>query len=258
MYEVRNSQFIKIFDELCYCHDRLTVFSDFVKMCAISIYNSFANSETLEKEYLRTINSYNKKEQELFTKLFAELIMMYEQSNEIVDILGPIYMNTKSKDEKLGQVFTPEHIAEFMAEINVANDEDLKTKIENDGFITVMDPACGSGGLVLAYAKALKKHNINYQSDLLIDVTDISDTCVYMVYIQLSLYGIPAIVKCGNTLTQEIRFTLVTPLYFLQYWKFIRKSKDNTTNQKENVVDKTIQNNLKEVMVKGNCQISLF
>ena len=84
MYEVRNSQFIKIFDELCYCHDRLTVFSDFVKMCAISIYNSFANSETLEKEYLRTINSYNKKEQELFTKLFAELIMMYEQSNEIV------------------------------------------------------------------------------------------------------------------------------------------------------------------------------
>lgn len=214
MYEVRNSQFIKIFDELCYCHDRLTVFSDFVKMCAISIYNSFANSETLEKEYLRTINSYNKKEQELFTKLFAELIMMYEQSNEIVDILGPIYMNTKSKDKKLGQVFTPEHIAELMAELNVANDENLKTKIEKDGFITVMDPACGSGGLVLAYAKAFKKHNINYQSDLLIDVTDISDTCVYMVYIQLSLYGIPAIVKCGNTLTQEIRFTLVTPYIF--------------------------------------------
>ena len=113
-----------------------------------------------------------------------------------------------------------------MAELNVANDENLKTKIEKDGFITVMDPACGSGGLVLAYAKALKKHNINYQSDLLIDVTDISDTCVYMVYIQLSLYGIPAIVKCGNTLTQEIRFTLVTPLYFLQYWKFIKSMID--------------------------------
>lgn len=145
MYEVKNSQFTKIFDELCCCHDRLNVFSDFVKMCAISLYNAFAHNETLEKEYLRTINSYNKKEQELFTKMFAELIMMYEESSEIVDILGPIYMNTKSKDKKLGQVFTPEHIAELMAEINVENDEDLKTKIQNNGFITVMDPACGSG-----------------------------------------------------------------------------------------------------------------
>lgn len=113
-------------------------------------------------------------------------------------------------------------------------------------------------GLVLSYAKVLKKHNIDYQSDLLVDVTDISDICVYMVYIQLALYGIPAIVKCGNTLTQEIKFTLVTPLYFLQYWKFSKKPKDNIINQKETIVDKTIQNNLKEVMVKGNCQISFF
>lgn len=117
-------------------------------------------------------------------------------------------------------------------------------------------------GLVLAYAKVLKKHNIDYQSELLVDVTDISDICVFMVYIQLSLYGIPAIVKCGNTLTQEIKFTLVTPLYFLQYWKFrkafIQKPEDNTTNQKETIVDQTIQDKFKEVMVKGNCQISFF
>ncbi len=145
MYEVKNSQFIKIFDELSYCHDRLNVFSDFVKMCAISIYRSFAHNETLENEYLRTIKSYNKKEQELFTKMFAELIIMYEESNEIVDIIGSIYMDTKSKDKKLGQVFTPEHIAELMAEINVEKGENFKTIIEKNGFITVMDPACGSG-----------------------------------------------------------------------------------------------------------------
>ncbi len=117
-------------------------------------------------------------------------------------------------------------------------------------------------GLVLVYAKVLKKHNINYQSDILVDVTDISDICVFMAYIQLSLYGIPAIVKCGNALTQEIKFTLVTPLYFLQYWKFrkdfIQKTEDNTTNQKEIIINKTIQDKFKEVMVKGNCQISFF
>ena len=78
-------------------------------------------------------------------EMFAELIIMYEESNEIVDIIGSIYMDTKSKDKKLGQVFTPEHIAELMAEINVEKGENFKTIIEKNGFITVMDPACGSG-----------------------------------------------------------------------------------------------------------------
>lgn len=61
MYELKNMEFKKTYDELCSFHDRLTIFSDFVKMCAISIYNSFAKNEELENEYLRTINSYNKK-----------------------------------------------------------------------------------------------------------------------------------------------------------------------------------------------------
>ena len=30
------------------------------------------------------------------------------------------------------------------------------------------------------------------------------------------------------------------------------------SNQNEIIVDKTIQNQFKEVMIKGNCQISLF
>ena len=82
-------------------------------------------------------------------------------------------------------------------------------------------------GLVLAYAKVLNEHNIDYQKDLFIDVTDISSTCVYMTYIQLALYGIPAINMMNS-------------------------------NQNEIIVDKTIQNKFKEVMIKGNSQISLF
>lgn len=118
-------------------------------------------------------------------------------------------------------------------------------------------------GLVLAYAKVLNEHNIDYQKDLFIDVTDISSTCVYMTYIQLSLYGIPAIVKCGDSISQKMKFRMETPLYFLQYWKFrnafVKNSKNMmNSNQNEIIVDKTTQNQFKEVMIKGNCQISLF
>lgn len=118
-------------------------------------------------------------------------------------------------------------------------------------------------GLVLSYARALQKQNINYQEYLLVDVTDISDICVYMTYIQLALYGVPAIVRCGNTLTQEMRFKMETPLFFLHYSKFRKFYMKNQNEIKENtvVIDKskiTNQNLFKEVTIKGNCQIALW
>ena len=71
-------------------------------------------------------------------------------------------------------------------------------------------------GLVLSYARALQKRDINYQECLLVDVTDISDICVYMTYIQLSLLGIPAIVEHMNTLSLEKYSTWKTPGYYLR------------------------------------------
>lgn len=145
MYGIKNKEFINAYDAICMRHDRLNVFSDFVKICSISIYNAFAQNQEMEKEYLRTINSYNKEEQSLFIKMFSELIMTFEESKEVVDLLGPIYMDTKSKDSKLGQVFTPEHVAELLARIAMGDEKSFKNQIEKNGFVTVLDPACGSG-----------------------------------------------------------------------------------------------------------------
>ena len=145
MYGIKNKEFINAYDAICKKNDRLKVFSDFVKICAISIYNAFAQNQEMEKEYLRTINSYNKEEQSLFIKMFSELIIMFEESKEVVDLLGPIYMDTKSKDSKLGQVFTPEHVAELLARIAMGDEKSFKNQIEKNGFVTVFDPACGSG-----------------------------------------------------------------------------------------------------------------
>lgn len=262
MYHLGNNEFKNAYDELCYFHDRLTVFSDFIRMCAISIYNSFANNEILESDYLKTINSYSKNEQELFIKMFGELILMYEKSDTIVDILGPLYMNMSSKDRNLGQVFTPEHIAKLMAKITIEdNKENFEKSIKENGFITMCEPTCGSGVMIISLAKVLKSKAINYQQNLLIKANDISDVCVYMTYIQLALYGIPAIVSCGNSLTLKNKFNLETPLYFLQYWKFndgIIEKSENTLNSEQNKIIVNEKNQFKEIMIKGNCQISLF
>ena len=122
--------------------------------------------------------------------------------------------------------------------------------------------------MILAFAKSLYKHDINYQQQLLVEATDISDICVYMTYIQLSLYGIPAVVHCGDTLTQKMRFKMETPFFFLNYWKFRRfytqcneeEPKEIEEHKNKIIIDKPIENQilLKETIVKGNCQITLW
>lgn len=264
MYENHVKSFQKIYDSIARNYGEYTVFSDFVKICAISIYNSFAKNSQMEEEYLRTIKKYEKDEQQALSKMFAELVMMYKESKEVTDILGPFYEKEHLGNSHIGQFFTPSHISDLMSEMQIAEEETLRESIDENGFITMCEPSCGAGGMILSFAKALQKRNINYQSDLLVEATDISEVCAYMTYIQLALYGIPAVVYCGNALTLEIRFKMETPLFFLQYWKFrkfYRKDENKIERPKPKIIiDKPIENqNLyKEAIIKGNCQISLW
>lgn len=122
--------------------------------------------------------------------------------------------------------------------------------------------------MILGFARALKSRGINYQQNLLVVATDISPTCAYMTYIQLALYGIPAIVHCGDTLTLKMNFKMETPFFFTNYWKFSKIFKQNNEeiqekieeSQNKIVIEKPIENQilLKETIVKGNCQITLW
>ncbi len=89
-----------------------------------------------------------------------------------------------------------------------------------------------------------------------------------MTYIQLSLYGIPAVVYCGNTITRETRFKMETPLYYLQYWKFqgcnmqdnLEDNKNIKQTESRIIVEKPIDKEkiFNEITIKGNTQLSLW
>lgn len=143
MYEEHLKRFTELYSTLSCKYSN--VFADFVKICAISIYNSFAKNKEMEKEYLRIINSYEKEHQEIFTKMFGELIMMYEKSGKITDILGPFYEKQNLGNSRLGQFFTPTHISNLMSEITLEDENTLKEKIKERGFITMVEPTCGAG-----------------------------------------------------------------------------------------------------------------
>ena len=271
MYNLISKKYIDIFNNLGQKYDHERVFYDFIKMSSIAIYNSFAKNEELENQYISIINHYEKNDQELFAKLLAELIMMYEKAGDIVDILGQFYMNERFGNSKLGQCFTPSHISDLMAEVSIGDESNLKNDIKEKGFVTLYEPCCGSSGMILSFVKALQKRNINYQQQLLVQAEDISDKCIYMSYLQLSLYGIPAILCCGDVFSRKMNFCLQTPSFYLQYWKFkkfFKQEANKKTIEKNNtekikqaiIIDKPIIDNklFKEVTIKGNTQISLW
>lgn len=157
MYKERLKNFTKIYDELSRVYGNANVFMDFVKMCAISIYNSFAKNQEMEEEYLKIINTYKKEHQNIFPKMFGELIMMYEEAGDIIDILGPFYERENFGNSHLGQFFTPSHISDLMAEISIEDENTLKKNIEKNGFITMSEPTCGAGRYDTFNCKIIKE-----------------------------------------------------------------------------------------------------
>lgn len=260
MYEQYYKEFIKQFHYLSEKHDKHNVFLDFLKISSFSMYNAFLHSQEIEEKYLSVVSKYEKSEIEIFVKMFSNLILMYESKGEITDILGELYMKERMESKDLNQFFTPFHIAEFMGKINCGTKEEMQKIIDKNGYITLSEPCCGAGAMILGFAKALKDEDINYQQDLLVYAVDISEVCTYMTYIQLSLYGIPAIVYCGETLSMKMNFHLETPLYFMNYWKF--RNRKNTKNDENNETDEIIEKEniikFNEVTKNGVCQMSFF
>ncbi|HIX83941.1 MAG TPA: hypothetical protein H9979_05305 [Candidatus Megamonas gallistercoris] len=72
--------------------------------------------------------------------------------------------------------------------------------------------------MILAWATTIAKCGYNPQKVMFIYATDIDIRCVNMCYMQLSLYGLPAVVVHGDTLALKIWDTIYTPIYYFDWW----------------------------------------
>lgn len=196
------------------------VFTDFVQICALSISNSVhtRHFDEREKQYLEIIAKYEKKEQEIFPRMFACLVEAMEYELEVhglTDVLGVLFHDLELHNKWKGQFFTPQHICTMMGKLSI--DENDQT-IKEQGHVNVCEPCAGSGAMVLGFAQAMKECGHDYCSQLVVRATDIDIKCVHMCYIQLALYGIPAVVVHGNMITLEEWSHWYTPLYILGGW----------------------------------------
>ena len=160
------SDFVKTFKKIAISKSDESVFTDFldISICTLS-------AGQYEEEYLSIVKRYKKEEVGLFCELFAHMIMVMDDNGAgLTDCLGEFFEQNLSRG-KHGQFFTPEHVCDFMAAI--VNPE------ENDK--RILDPACGSGRMLLSAAK-INRNNYFFGAD-------IDSTCCKMAAINLCLNG---------------------------------------------------------------------
>lgn len=205
----------KLIDANARRHRRHEVFRDFCELSALAISNSvdLSQFDAREARYLEIVGRYEREEVERFPQMLAHLIESLEGGMH--DAMGSLFMSLELGDHWKGQYFTPYEVSRMMAMMTLT---DAPAQIERKGFITVCEPACGAGAMVIACAHALHDQKINYQQAMHVTTIDIDPTAVHMAYIQFSLLHIPAIVIHGNALTVEEWGHFVTPAHVLGRW----------------------------------------
>lgn len=228
-FKNHRKEFIKLLEKVAYGHSQWNVFSDFLQLSALSLSNSsdvyhIMNGEKTwnerEENYLQIVNKYNEQERKLFPQMLAELVFELEDACEsrYVDVLGEIFHEMNFHDKWKGQFFTPQSVSDMMGAM-VIDDSAVKAKINERGFITINEPCCGAGSIILGAMNAMKELNLNPCKQALIYATDIDLRCVCMCYIQLSLYGVPAVVMQKDALSDKVyNAPFFTPVYVLDGW----------------------------------------
>jgi len=230
--------FIKCLNEIDQTKRNYDVFQDFLTCSAISLANVLLKDKNYEKKYLEVIKQY--KQPEKLADLLGITALALEKKP--CDFLGRVYMLGNFGNKNTGQFFTPYHISQLMAECTF-DKNNIQKIINTQRYITVSDPCCGAGGMIIAFAETILKHGFNPQKQIIFQGIDIDITCCKMSYIQTSLLGLTGEIIHGDSLSLNLWQTFTTPMTILnldRYRNFKQQIKSPET-EKLNKITETIQ-----------------
>ncbi len=218
-------EIIKIIEKMAWRYDKDRFISDVFECGAIAVSNRVDWNEAKKREerYEKILAAYDddgkKAISEVFGKIFALLSSVVYEDGVFADYLGDLFMRCGAGNKYNGQFFTPYHVSQAMAKCGIAEDLILEKK-RTDGILSMNDPCCGGGGLMIAGLEVLHGAGLNYARNCYIECSDIDARCVYMTYLQLALAGASAVVKHQDAISQQVWSVWRTPAYMLQYPRF--------------------------------------
>lgn len=165
-----------------------------------------------EHEYLALVEKYGATTIRVWSEVMGKLLL--HAKTERRDYLGEITMGLGMGAKDRGQFFTPYSMSLLAAQMAFDKPSVLKA-IETKGYVSINEPSCGSGGMIVAYAQTMLSAGLNIE-DMRVVAQDIDRHCVNMTYVQMWIYDIPAVVIRGDTLKAEEHEVLITPAYMHQ------------------------------------------
>lgn len=205
--------FIKAFESLAHHREKHDVFSDFLEMAVCAIRKRTMPpgpaADAIEAQYMGVVKRNRPEDVRAMPRLLGITTLAIQDGG--CDFLGQVAGDLELVIGHMGQFFTPYDVSRMIAEMTL---DTVGEVIAEQGFVTVQEPACGAGGMVIAAADALAKQGFDIGRHLYVDATDISPMCFRMTYLQAALRGIPATIRRGNTLSLEMFDHAVTPAFF--------------------------------------------
>jgi hypothetical protein len=206
-------QFIKAFERLSHHRERHDVLADFLEMAVCAIRKRTLPpgpaADALEQQYMAVVGRNTPEDVRAMPELLGITALAVQEGG--CDFLGQVVVELELPNAHMGQFFTPYDVSRMMAEMTFDTVDEI---IAEQGFVTVQEPACGAGGMIIAAADAIERKGFDIGRQLYVDATDISPMCFRMSYLQASLRGIPAVIRRGNTLSLEMFEQAVTPAFF--------------------------------------------
>lgn len=152
-----------------------------------------------EQEYLEIAKRYTRDELSDISMAFAMLVQEMERA-PFTDLLGPFYLECAAHSSKQarGEFYTPPEISKLMAGLLF----DVAAVKAAGQPISISEPACGSGGMVLAVAELFAPDGVDLMR---VTAQDINPVAADMAYINLTLWGIPSRIVLGNTISGSTR-----------------------------------------------------
>ena len=196
-------------------HNIVTVFGDAVGMMAASLALATARDRAAsEREYKAIADRYTQEEMAHLPKMLVAVIDALELRRE--SFLGPILEEIGAANQHNGQFLTPASVATMMAEVNMGDYEHTPGNV-----VSINDPACGAGVMLIAQAEVLVQKKHVPQRDIFLIGGDIDKRAVDITFVELTLLGYAARVDHMNALTCEVlspsRYTIGYYLHGIQW-----------------------------------------
>jgi len=171
-------------------YNRYNVFCDWISLMLYAL-------QRKDEPYLDILDDYGRgrdrdrgnRTPDLFSEAHRELMQLMQKTNQ--EVLGVAYEAFGMDNDAFGQHFTPHSTCDLMAEI-------LMDSGSPDPPITIADPACGSGRMLVHAARQVNETTICFGQDK-------DELCAEMTALNLCFFNMNGVVVLGDTIRVESR-----------------------------------------------------